>query len=189
MSLALLFGICFQLGLFSFGGGYTMFSLLEDTFVTKLGALSHESFASGVGLSFLAPGPVAKVALFVGYSAAGWGGALVAMLACFGGSNACDYRHLAFFADRRSPCRSVGPAWHRRRSRGSSVRRRLPALQGPDARPLARVASLGGDSPHDGHRDYPLQSGAPAHHPRLRRRRRADNAGAVGLKATAEWHL
>jgi chromate transporter len=85
MSLALLFGICFQLGLFSFGGGYTMFSLLEDTFVTKLGALSHESFASGVGLSFLAPGPVAKVALFVGYSAAGWGGALIAMLACFGG--------------------------------------------------------------------------------------------------------
>jgi chromate transporter len=74
-----------QIGIFSFGGGYTMFSLLEDTFVTQFQVLTHEQFASGVGLSFLTPGPVAKVSLFVGYAAGGWLGALLALVASFGG--------------------------------------------------------------------------------------------------------
>ncbi len=85
MKYLLLLLLFVQIGLFTFGGGYTMFSLLEDAFVTQRAVLTHSQFASGVGLAFLVPGPVAKMLIFVGYANAGLLGSLLAVIGAFSG--------------------------------------------------------------------------------------------------------
>lgn len=66
-----------KVGLFSFGGGYAMISLLQYELVSRMGFLSNEEFASGVALGQATPGPVMIMIAFMGYRIAGLAGAVV----------------------------------------------------------------------------------------------------------------
>ena len=75
-----LFLTFFRIGLFSFGGGYAMLSLLQGEAVTHNWAVA-ENFTNFVAVSQITPGPIAiNMATFVGYNQFGIVGALVATL-------------------------------------------------------------------------------------------------------------
>lgn len=70
----------FKIGLFSFGGGYAMISLLSEE-VTKKGYMDIHEFMDIVAVSQITPGPVAvNMATFVGFRQAGIIGAVFATL-------------------------------------------------------------------------------------------------------------
>lgn len=67
-SLLKLFAIFFKIGLFTFGGGYAMISLIEDECVNKQKYISKEEMKEIVILSESTPGPIAiNAATFVGF--------------------------------------------------------------------------------------------------------------------------
>lgn len=69
-----------QIGLFSFGGGYAMISLLQQTAVDKAW-LNIKDFTDIVAISQITPGPIAvNMATFVGFRKDGFLGALAATL-------------------------------------------------------------------------------------------------------------
>lgn len=70
-------------GAITFGGGYVMIPLLEHEVVGEARWLTHEEFADGMGFGQVAPGPIVKVATFIGYKAAGLTGATVATSAVY----------------------------------------------------------------------------------------------------------
>lgn len=73
----------FQIGLFSFGGGYASIPLIENQVVTLNGWLSSTQFADIITISQMTPGPVAiNCATFVGLRTAGLGGAIAATFGC-----------------------------------------------------------------------------------------------------------
>lgn len=75
-----LFLTFFRIGIFSFGGGLAMLPLIFQT-VQQFGFMSSEEFSNLVALSQVTPGPVAvNAATFIGFSFAGFGGALCATL-------------------------------------------------------------------------------------------------------------
>jgi chromate transporter len=72
-----LFLVFFEIGLFTFGGGYAMMSLIKGEVVTR-GWLSQEQFYNFIAISETTPGPFAiNVATFVGTQHSGILGALV----------------------------------------------------------------------------------------------------------------
>ncbi len=74
-----LFGVFFRIGLFTFGGGYAMISLIDEACVEKRAWISHEDMDRLVVLAESTPGPVAiNCATFVGKRQAGIAGALSA---------------------------------------------------------------------------------------------------------------
>ena len=74
-----LFGVFFRIGLFTFGGGYAMISLIDEACVEKRAWISHEDMDRLVVLAESTPGPVAiNCATFVGKRQAGIPGALSA---------------------------------------------------------------------------------------------------------------
>lgn len=74
-----LFGVFFRIGLFTFGGGYAMISLIDEACVEKRGWISKEDMDRLVVLAESTPGPVAiNCATFVGKRQAGIPGALSA---------------------------------------------------------------------------------------------------------------
>ncbi len=79
-----LFYTFFKIGLFCFGGGYAMLSLIQDEVVHHNGWLTMESFSDIVAVSQMTPGPIAiNTATYVGYTASGGNvlGSIMATLA------------------------------------------------------------------------------------------------------------
>ena len=65
-----LFYTFFQIGLFGFGGGYAMLSLIQGEVVTKYAWLSSSEFTDIVAISQMTPGPIGiNSATYVGYTA------------------------------------------------------------------------------------------------------------------------
>lgn len=73
----------FQVGLFSFGGGYAAMPLIQHQVVEVNPWLSMTEFADLISISQMTPGPIAiNSATFVGMRIAGLGGAVVATIGC-----------------------------------------------------------------------------------------------------------
>ena len=73
----------FQIGLFSFGGGYAAMPLIQHQLVTLHGWLSMTEFSDIITISQMTPGPIAvNGATFAGIRLAGIGGALAATVGC-----------------------------------------------------------------------------------------------------------
>ena len=65
-----LFYTFFKIGLFGFGGGYGMLSLIQGEVVARHGWLSVQEFTDIVAVSQMTPGPIGiNSATFVGYTA------------------------------------------------------------------------------------------------------------------------
>ena len=63
-----LFLTFFRIGLFTFGGGYAMISVIEHTCVEKKQWITHEDLVNVTVIAESTPGPVAiNCATFVGY--------------------------------------------------------------------------------------------------------------------------
>lgn len=76
-----LFIIFFKVGILGFGGGYAILALIYQD-VQTFGMMTPEEFGNLVGLSQVTPGPIAiNAATYVGFKAAGLGGALLATFA------------------------------------------------------------------------------------------------------------
>ena len=68
-----------KIGLFTFGGGYAMISMIENTCVEKKKWISHDEMMNVTVIAESTPGPIAiNCATFVGCKQAGFLGALVA---------------------------------------------------------------------------------------------------------------
>lgn len=77
-----LFAVMLKTGLFTFGGGYAMISLMQREFVEKSGWLEAEEFVDLVAIAESTPGPIAiNCATFIGYKTGKILGAAVATLA------------------------------------------------------------------------------------------------------------
>jgi len=72
-----------KIGVVFFGGGYVLIPLLHRIMVDQLHWLTMREFLDGVALSQLTPGPLAMLATFAGYQAAGFWGALAATVCIF----------------------------------------------------------------------------------------------------------
>ena len=73
----------FQIGLFSFGGGYAALPLIQTQVVDLHGWLNMTEFVDIITISQMTPGPIAiNASTFVGMRIAGVGGAVVATLGC-----------------------------------------------------------------------------------------------------------
>jgi len=71
-----LFYTFFKIGLFGFGGGYAMLSLIQGEVVTRYEWLTAQEFTDIVAISQMTPGPIGiNSATYVGFSATGsvWG--------------------------------------------------------------------------------------------------------------------
>lgn len=78
-----LFWSFFQVGLFSFGGGYAAMPLIQSQVVDQHGWLSISEFADIVTISQMTPGPIGiNSATFVGTRIAGLTGAIMSTLGC-----------------------------------------------------------------------------------------------------------
>jgi chromate transporter len=78
-----LFWSFFQVGLFSFGGGYAAMPLIQNQIVDIHGWLSMSEFADVITISQMTPGPIGiNSATFVGTRIAGLAGAIVATIGC-----------------------------------------------------------------------------------------------------------
>lgn len=78
-----LFWSFFKIGLFGFGGGYAMLSLIQHEVVDKHGWVSSAEFTDIVAISQMTPGPIGiNSATYIGYTASGSvAGSLVATFA------------------------------------------------------------------------------------------------------------
>lgn len=75
----------FKIGLFGFGGGYAMISLIQAEVVTRHEWISAAQFADIIAISQVTPGPIAiNSATYIGYTATGsvWGSALATIGVC-----------------------------------------------------------------------------------------------------------
>ncbi len=78
-----LFITFFQIGLFSFGGGYAVLPLIEAEAVHGHAWLTMQEFADLVTISQMTPGPIAiNASTFVGQRVGGFVGAIVATAGC-----------------------------------------------------------------------------------------------------------
>ena len=71
-----LFYTFFKIGLFGFGGGYAMLSMIQGEVVTRYGWLTAQEFTDIVAISQMTPGPIGiNAATYVGFTATGsvWG--------------------------------------------------------------------------------------------------------------------
>ena len=70
-----------KIGLFTFGGGYAMISLIERTCVEKKEWITHDEMMDIVVIAESTPGPIAiNCATYVGYKQKGFPGAVLATL-------------------------------------------------------------------------------------------------------------
>lgn len=78
-----LFWSFFQIGLFSFGGGYAAMPLIQNQIVDINGWLTMKEFADVVTISQMTPGPIGiNAATFVGIRIGGIFGAIAATIGC-----------------------------------------------------------------------------------------------------------
>ena len=74
-----LFLTMLKIGLFTFGGGYAMISIIEDNCVEKKKWITHDEMMNVTVIAESTPGPIAiNCATFVGYKVAGMMGAVFA---------------------------------------------------------------------------------------------------------------
>ena len=79
--LAELFGVFFRIGLFTFGGGYAMISLIGHEIGERRGWISGNELAEVFAIAESTPGPIAvNCATYVGYKREGVAGGLWATL-------------------------------------------------------------------------------------------------------------
>lgn len=72
-----------QVGMFSFGGGYSTLPLIKQQVVTGNHWLTMKEFTDVITISQMTPGPIAlNAATFVGIKVAGFPGALIATFGC-----------------------------------------------------------------------------------------------------------
>lgn len=74
-----LFYTFFKIGLFGFGGGYAMLSMIQAEVVTHYGWVSSQEFTDIVAISQMTPGPIGiNAATYVGFTSTGsvWGSVL-----------------------------------------------------------------------------------------------------------------
>lgn len=65
-----LFYTFFKIGLFGFGGGYAMLSMIQGEVVTRYGWVSSQEFTDMIAISQMTPGPIGiNSATYVGYTA------------------------------------------------------------------------------------------------------------------------
>ena len=77
-----LFWTYLKIGIFGFGGGYAMLSMIQFEVVDNQGWMTIEEFADIVALSQMTPGPVSiNIATFIGYTVGGFWGSMVATAA------------------------------------------------------------------------------------------------------------
>ena len=70
-----------KIGLFTFGGGYAMIALIEDTCVEKKQWITHDEMMNITVIAESTPGPIAiNCATYVGYKQKGFVGALIATI-------------------------------------------------------------------------------------------------------------
>ena len=70
-----------KIGLFTFGGGYAMISIVEETCVERKKWLTHEEMMNMTVIAESTPGPIAiNCATFTGFKMAGLRGAVVATI-------------------------------------------------------------------------------------------------------------
>lgn len=77
-----LFYSFFKIGLFGFGGGYAMLSMIQDEVVTRHEWLTPQEFTDIIAISQMTPGPIGiNSATYIGYTATGsvWGSALATL--------------------------------------------------------------------------------------------------------------
>ena len=76
-----LFWAYLKIGIFGFGGGYAMLSMIQFEIVDHYGWMTLEEFADIVALSQMTPGPVGiNMATFTGYTVGGFWGSMLATL-------------------------------------------------------------------------------------------------------------
>lgn len=71
-----LFYTFFKIGLFGFGGGYAMLSMIQGEVVTHYGWVNSQEFTDIVAISQMTPGPIGiNAATYVGFTSTGsvWG--------------------------------------------------------------------------------------------------------------------
>ncbi len=77
-----LFWVFFKIGLFGFGGGYAMVSMIRMEVVDEYQWMTASEFADLLAVSQMTPGPISiNTATFVGFTEAGFWGSVVATLA------------------------------------------------------------------------------------------------------------
>ncbi len=70
-----------KIGLFTFGGGYAMISIIEDICVSQKKWITHEEMMNMTVVAESTPGPIAiNCATFIGYKQKGLAGAIAATL-------------------------------------------------------------------------------------------------------------
>lgn len=70
-----------KIGIFTFGGGYAMISLVKDEFVSKEKYVSEKEFMDLIAVAEATPGPIAiNMATYIGYKTKGLFGAAVATI-------------------------------------------------------------------------------------------------------------
>lgn len=83
MILLKLFITFFKIGLFSFGGGYAMLSMMQQEVVEINNWVSIPEFVDMVAISQVTPGPIAiNMSTYVGYKIVGVLGSAIATLGC-----------------------------------------------------------------------------------------------------------
>ena len=71
-----------KIGVLGFGGGYAMLSLIQHEVVEHYAWMTTTEFADMVAISQMTPGPISiNLATYVGYTAGGFGGSLLASFA------------------------------------------------------------------------------------------------------------
>jgi len=76
-----LFITFFKIGLFTFGGGYAMISLVQSEFVDKKKVVTSEEFMDMIAVSESTPGPIAiNMATYIGYKEKGFLGSVISTL-------------------------------------------------------------------------------------------------------------
>lgn len=79
--LLMLFLTMFKIGLFTFGGGYAMISIIERELVEKHKVIDYKEFLDIIAIAESSPGPIAiNTATFIGYKINGVLGSLFATL-------------------------------------------------------------------------------------------------------------
>ncbi len=80
-----LFITYFKIGLFGFGGGYAMLSLIQDEIVINHQWLTKQEFTDIVAISQVTPGPIGiNSATYIGYTVTGsiWGSVVATVAVC-----------------------------------------------------------------------------------------------------------
>ena len=73
-----------KIGFFGFGGGYAMLSLIQNETVVRHAWITGAEFSDILALSQMTPGPIAiNSATYIGYTVAGFPGAVAATSAVF----------------------------------------------------------------------------------------------------------